>query len=90
MAKPTEERAKALSSHFQLRPLSTAYREYPPMHMSLIVRLALAVMIPAAAFLGFFLHEVIYVWAPALPVIPMAIMGALVVMMWATMDLTDV
>lgn len=59
------------------------------MHNSFIVRLAIMAFIPTAAFLGFFLHEVIYVWAPALPFIPMGITGTLVLMMWAANDLLD-
>jgi hypothetical protein len=59
------------------------------MHNSLIVRIAVMLLIPTAAFLGFFLHEVIYTWDATLPYIPMAITATIILMMWAVMDLLD-
>lgn len=60
------------------------------MHQSIIVRLCIMAMVPLAAALGWLLYAFMYVLEAPSPLIPMTFGAAIVLMMWAVMDLTDV
>jgi hypothetical protein len=59
------------------------------MHNSMVVRICLMLQVPLASIIGWLFYAFVYELGVESPLIPCSLVAIIVLMMWASMELTD-